>query len=55
MRTSLRVCHDGKRTECVKAWHETGGIGLRRGEEMLEVEVGVKGEVLDGEIGRAHV
>ena len=48
MRTSLRVCHDGKRTECVKAWHEIGGMGVGRGEEMLEVEVGVKGEVLEG-------
>jgi hypothetical protein len=48
VRTSLRVCHDGKRTECRKVWHEIGGMGVRWGEEMLEVEVGVKGEVLEG-------
>jgi hypothetical protein len=48
VRTSLRVCHDGKRTECVKVWHEIWGIGVRRGEEMLVVEVGVKGDVLEG-------
>jgi len=48
VRTSLRVCHDGKRTDSVKAWHEIGGMGVRRGGEMLEVEVGVNGEVLEG-------
>jgi hypothetical protein len=32
----------------VKVWHEIWGIGVRRDEEMLVVEVGVKGDVLEG-------
>jgi hypothetical protein len=32
----------------VKVWHDVGGMGLPRAEEILEVEVGVKGEVLEG-------
>ena len=48
---SDRVCQVGKRTEWVKARHEAVGRGVRdggRGEEMRDVVVGVKGEVVDG-------
>ena len=51
MRMSLRVCQVGKRTECVKVWQEFDGMGVLeggRGEEMLDVVLGVNGEVDEG-------